>query len=135
MNCRRTLLSYRWTIFYVPDVAATLTFYENALGLARRFIADDASYGELETGSTRIGFAANHMAKAAFPGGVQLLEFAGKPQAAELGFATDDVTGAYNAAIAAGAIAVSEPAEKPWGQTVAYVRDLNGILVEFGTDI
>jgi lactoylglutathione lyase len=75
------------------------------------------------------------MAKAAFPGGVQILEVAGKPQAAEFGFVTDDVAGAYEAAIAAGATAVSEPAEKPWGQTVAYVRDLNGMLVEFGTDI
>ena len=112
-----------------------MIFYENAFGLKRRFVAEDASYGELETGQTRIGFAANHMANAAFPGGVRLLESTGKPQAAELGFATEDVAGAYKTAIAAGATAVTEPVKKPWGQTVAYVRDLNGILIEFGTDM
>lgn len=29
----------------------------------------------------------------------------------------------------AGAIVVKEPTQKPWGQTVGYVRDLNGFLV------
>ena len=33
-------------------------------------------------------------------------------------------------AVAEGAISHVEPQVKPWGQTVAYVRDLNGFLVE-----
>ncbi len=28
-----------------------------------------------------------------------------------------------------------EPSTKPWGQTVAYVRDLNGTLVEIGAPV
>lgn len=41
----------------------------------------------------------------------------------------------FASAIEAGALAVAiaEPVTKPWGQTVAYVRDLNGLLVELAT--
>jgi len=34
---------------------------------------------------------------------------------------------------AAGARKVADPVTKPWGQVVAYVRDLNGLLVELTT--
>jgi hypothetical protein len=27
----------------------------------------------------------------------------------------------------------AEPVTKPWGQTLAYVRDLNGVLVELAS--
>jgi len=43
---------------------------------------------------------------------------------------TDDPAAAYKKAVAAGAVAVKPPVLKPWGQTVAYVRDLNGCLIE-----
>jgi uncharacterized glyoxalase superfamily protein PhnB len=42
---------------------------------------------------------------------------------------TDDVEAAYEKAIAAGAISVAPPESKPWGQTVSYVREINGFLV------
>ena len=38
-------------------------------------------------------------------------------------------------AVKAGATAVSEPAAKPWGQTVAYLRDKDGHLVELCTPL
>ena len=38
-----------------------------------------------------------------------------------------------NNAIAAGATLVEKPKTKPWGQTVAYVRDPDGFLVEICT--
>lgn len=128
-------MKFRWTIFYVVDVTATIEFYERAFGLSRRFVAEDSSYGEVETGETRLGFAAMHMSEGALPGGVLPLEPKGKPQAAEIGFATDDVAAGYRRAVEAGATAISAPEEKPWGQTVAYVRDPNGVLVEIGSDI
>jgi lactoylglutathione lyase len=46
---------------------------------------------------------------------------------------TDDVDAAYERALAAGATSAAEPDDKPWGQRIAYVRDLNGILVELCT--
>jgi lactoylglutathione lyase len=39
----------------------------------------------------------------------------------------------FKQAVNAGATAVSEPATKPWGQTVAYPRDNSGDLVELCT--
>jgi uncharacterized glyoxalase superfamily protein PhnB len=39
----------------------------------------------------------------------------------------------YAQALKAGATSLSEPSAKPWGQTVAYVRDNNGFLVELCT--
>ncbi len=128
-------MKLRWSIVYVPDVEATLSFYERAFGLKQRMLAPDGSYGELDTGETRIGFASQGMSEGAYPGGVVALSPGDRPQAFEFGFATDDVATAYRKAVDAGATPVSEPERKPWGQTVAYVRDLNGLLVEFGTDI
>jgi len=46
---------------------------------------------------------------------------------------TDDVRAAFARAVAAGAVALMPPKDKPWGQTVGYVRDLNGALVELCT--
>jgi len=43
---------------------------------------------------------------------------------------TEDVAGAYARAVAAGAMPLMPPKEKPWGQIVSYVRDCNGFLVE-----
>lgn len=53
-----------------------------------------------------------------------------KPFAFEIGFVTENVEASYNEAVKAGATAVSSPAKKPWGQTISYVRDNNGFLVE-----
>ena len=38
-------------------------------------------------------------------------------------------------AVANGAVAVSEPEEKEWGQKVGYVRDINGIVVRLGSHV
>ena len=48
---------------------------------------------------------------------------------------TEDVATAWERALAAGATAVAEPGVKPWGQTVAYVRDPFGVLVEICTPV
>lgn len=113
-----------YVIRYVDDVEAAIAFHERAFGLTRRFIAPDASYGEVETGPTTLGFA--HADHAPGPGA------AGE---AELAFRTDDVAAGFAAALEAGATAIAEPAEKPWGQTVAYVRDPQGALVEICTPV
>ena len=51
-------LTLGYVILYVQDVAASLTFYEKAFGLARRFFHNDQgkAYGELDTGDTRLSF-------------------------------------------------------------------------------
>ena len=52
-----------YVILYVPDVPATLAFYERAFGLARRFLDEKGVYGELETGGTALAFAAETLAE------------------------------------------------------------------------
>jgi uncharacterized glyoxalase superfamily protein PhnB len=58
---------------------------------------------------------------------------AGKVLGVEIAFTTSDVQAAFDQAVGAGAKPVSKPEKKPWGQTVAYVRDNNGFLVELCT--
>ena len=55
------------------------------------------------------------------------------PLGVEIALVTPDVPGLYARAVKAGAVAVSEPTTKPWGQTVAYLRDNSGHLVELCT--
>jgi uncharacterized glyoxalase superfamily protein PhnB len=56
-----------------------------------------------------------------------------EPAGIEVALCTADVPVAWRRALEAGAIAVKAPSTKPWGQTVAYVRDPNGVLVELCT--
>ncbi len=121
-----------WVILYVPDVAAALDFYERAFGLARRFVHESGTYAEMETGATALAFAAEPLA---VDHGITLrVSRPGEnPAAVEIALTTDDVDAAWSRATEAGASAVKPPEKKPWGQTVAWVRDLNGALVELCT--
>jgi uncharacterized glyoxalase superfamily protein PhnB len=119
-----------YVILYVNDVSASLAFYEQAFGLTRRFFNDDhgKAYGELETGAARLAFASFALINEHLKSG----ESAGSrpPSGSEIGLVTTDVAGLYARAVKAGAASVSAPATKPWGQTVAYLRDNAGHLVE-----
>ena len=46
-----------YIIIYVSDVPKTVTFYETAFNLKRRFIHESHLYAEMETGSTALAFA------------------------------------------------------------------------------
>jgi uncharacterized glyoxalase superfamily protein PhnB len=52
------------------------------------------------------------------------------PLGIEIAFVCDDVHTAYAKAVAAGAVAVAPVVQKPWGQSVAYVRSQEGSLIE-----
>lgn len=127
-------MKFQWTILYVQDVRKAVDFYERAFSLTRRMMTDDGSYAELDTGSTRLAFASLDMAKSHLPDGVTPHDASGTPQAVELAFVTDDVEAGFKQALAAGATAVAEPEQMPWGQVVSWVRDPEGILIEVATD-
>lgn len=126
-------MKFAYTILYVRDVALSLAFYESAFGLERRFLHESGTYGELETGSTALAFAAESLAHSHFPDGFQPADLSRPPTASEIGLATPDVPAAYARALSAGAVALAEPETKPWGQVVAYVRDRDGHLIELCT--
>lgn len=58
-----------------------------------------------------------------------------KAAGVEIAFVAADVTAAFRQACLSGAIPVYEPENKPWGQVVSYVRDLNGLLIEICSEI
>jgi lactoylglutathione lyase len=125
-------VSLGYVILFVKDVSASLTFYENAFGLSRRFFNDDdgKAYGELETGAARLAFASLELAKTQLKQEVVAASLSTPPLGVEIAFVTDDVPASYARAVKAGATPLSEPATKPWGQTVGYLRDNFGHVVE-----
>jgi lactoylglutathione lyase len=129
------MLKFAWTIIYVKDVIATIEFYEKAFGFKKKFVAPGNEFGEINTGETSIAFSTIKLLNEHLPGGFIASDAAAKPLGVELALTTTDVEKHYNQAIAAGAEAVTPIEVKPWGQTVGYVRDMNGILVEICTPV
>jgi uncharacterized glyoxalase superfamily protein PhnB len=122
---------FRYTIIYVPDVRAAIEFHVRAFGVEAGYIDDEGGqYGELATGDTKLAFVGHEQASTLIEGGYRPVTLDEQPPGMEIAFATDDVDAAYARAVEAGAAPVAEPADKPWGQRIAYVRDLNGLLVE-----
>lgn len=119
-----------YTILYVNDVEATLNFYERAFGLKRRMLDEGKQYGELETGETTLAFAANTFVRTHMPVKFEEARPSKAAPPIELGIVTQDVESSFRQAVAAGAVEVKKPEKKPWGQTVGYVRDINGFFVE-----
>lgn len=118
-----------YTIIYVADVLATVDFYERAFGLKRRFVHESNLYAELDTGETVLAFAGEPMAEM---NGIAIRPNRKSDIAPgfEIALVTDDPRAAFGNAVDAGANAVSPPVQKPWGQIVGYVRDIDGCLVE-----
>lgn len=122
-----------YTIIYVPDVAASLTFFEQAFGLKRRYLHESRTYGELETGETTLAFAAHELGDLNYPGGHVKASDSARPLGVEIALVTDDVAAAHANALRAGASDLAGPVRKPWGQVVAYLRAPDGMLVELCT--
>lgn len=119
-----------YTIIYVPDVAKSLAFFEQAFGLARRFLHESGDYGELKTGETTLAFASLGLGKSNMPSGFVAACESEKPLGFEIALVTPDVERAHRHALAAGAAEIRPPEAKPWGQVVAYVRCPDGTVVE-----
>ncbi len=130
-------------IIYVKSVPTSLSFYKSAFNLSTRFCLPSNDYGELAIdGNTTLAFAdekfvGGNIGAASFRKN-RLEE--GSSAGAEISFVVDNengesVAGCVTQAVAAGATMVKEPETKPWGQTVAYVKDCNGFLVEICTPI
>ncbi len=117
-----------YVILYVSDVRATCDFYTAAFGLKLRFIHDSGHYAEMETGKTALGFANEKFTptKGLFTANRPSHQSAG----AEIALVSENVDRSFEQAVDNGAKIVLLPVRKPWGQTVCYVKDNNGFLVE-----
>jgi lactoylglutathione lyase len=130
-----TMIKFGYTILYVNDVSKSITFYENAFGFERKFVTPDNNYGELNTGATTLSFASKQLASSNLKNGFLESSLSEKPFAVEVGFVTDSVDEVMIKAEHAGAKIVEQPKQKPWGQTVAYLRDIDGFLIEICTPV
>lgn len=125
-----------YVILYVPQVQEAIDFYSKAFDMECRFHQSESGmeYAEMQTGSTVLAFASEKLAES--HGFAFRRQKADDPAPAiEIGLVTDDVSSAFDKAVACGAIALSAPEEKPWGQTVSYVRDNHGFLIEICSPI
>lgn len=126
-------MKFAYTIIYVADVAASLAFYQAAFGLSLHFLHESGMYGELATGDTKLAFAAHDLAELNFAGGHVRADQSQQVLGMEIGLVCEDVAQAHQQALAAGATELSAPQQKPWGQTVSYLRCPDGSLVELCT--
>jgi len=129
---------FGYTFMWVDDVMKTVEFYENAFGLQRRSIRENGPMGlfaELETGDTTLAIADVKEANAIFPGGYRKNGTTEIPGAFQVTFITSQVAETYQAALAAGATPQTEPTLHPWGQTIARIRDINGIFVSIASPL
>ena len=123
-------MKYGYTIIYVVNVLETLEFYRDAFGFEIKFIHESQDYGELETGGTVLAFANHELGEANLDGEYLRGEIQDIPFGLELAFVSEDVEAAFEQAIACGALPIKQPSVKPWGQTIAYVRAIDGSLIE-----
>ena len=128
-----TGLQFATAVIYTDDVAAAVTFYERATGLA-------ASYYDRELGFALLG-AEQAVAVASHAAGASMLEAgyapvrSGRVRGTELAFWAEDVPAAFEAAVRAGATALTPPRVMPWGQTVACVEAPEGTILGFVTRV
>ena len=127
------MIKFAYTILYVQNVTKSIEFYEKAFGFTRKFITPENDYGELLAGETTLAFAATTLANTNLTDGFTSSSLSEKPFGIEIGFTTDQVEETVALAANAGATIVENPKTKPWGQIVAYVRDIDGFLIEICT--
>jgi uncharacterized glyoxalase superfamily protein PhnB len=126
------------TVLYVDDIPPILDFYRHAFGLAPSLVDLDVQlpgreagrtyqFASIDAGGSSLQFGTHDLGALLMPGYSRPAE--GQVSGAEIAFYTPDVESAYRRAVGAGATPLSEPKATPWGQTVAYVRSIEGTFV------
>lgn len=125
-------MKFGYTILYVEDVGKSVAFYEAAFGFKTKFLHESGDFGELDTGTTSLAFSSRKLMAAL---GKNPRPADAAAPSCEIAFVTEDVPAAQAQALQAGATLIQEPERMPWGQTVAYVADIDGFLVEICTPV
>jgi lactoylglutathione lyase len=123
-----------WVIAYVDDPAAAAAFYEGTFGLRTEFVVP-GEYAQMDTGTTKLGFATYALGRSHFDGGVRPAGNDGPPPNVEIVLVAADIDAAYRIAVDAGCEPLAAPVDMPQGQRVGYVRDPFGTLVELATPL
>ena len=129
------MIKYTYTILYVENVTKSIEFYEKSFGFSRKFVTEENDYGEIITGETTISFASKKLANSNLKNGFIESDLKNKPFGIELGFVTENVLEIIESAKNNGGTIIEEPKQKPWGQIVSYIRDIDGFLIEICTSM
>jgi len=116
-----------YVILYVRDLAASIAFYRDVLGLPFKF--EDAGYAEFATHGTR--FALYELRRAEWLTG----RTAAPGPAAEVVFLVDDVDAHARRLAAGGVSIISGPADRPWGHRTVHLQDPDAFIVELAQEI
>ncbi|KAL2532595.1 dessication-induced 1VOC superfamily protein [Abeliophyllum distichum] len=128
--------AFAYIVVYVKDVAKSVAFYAKAFGYPVRRLDESHRWGELESGQTTIAFTPAHQHETDdLSGEVRMPQSSHEKNPVEVCFDYSDVDSAYKRAVENGAVPVSEPEDKEWGQKVGYVRDIDGIVVRMGSHV
>lgn len=129
------MIKFGYTILYVNDVTKSIEFYEQSFGFKRKFITPENDYAELDTGSTTLSFASKQLGNTNLKNGFLESSLQEKPFGIEIALIADNVKEVVENSLKNGALLLEEPIVKPWGQTVAYIRDIDGFLIELCSPI
>jgi predicted enzyme related to lactoylglutathione lyase len=121
-------MKYGSTVLFVDDVPCVMDFYRRAFGFAKRFYDEDYQFGELDAGGATLAFGSHSCGERMMPG-TYARPPGGHPAGVEIAFFVSDVSAAFEKAVAAGAGTIARPTVMPWGQTVAYVRSVEGTVI------
>ncbi len=124
-----------YLISYVDNVEAALTFFEQTFAFKRRLLVETGDYGELESGDAVIAFAAHSLGRDNLPAGYVRMDASALPLGMELALVCDDLAATHQRCLQHGAAELQAPAQKPWGQTVSYLRTPFGLLLELCTPL
>jgi lactoylglutathione lyase len=130
-------MQFGCVVVYVPHVENSVIFYQSVFGATCSVLTSCKQYAEILLGQTKIGFAQetcfldDRSPACAQPFHINRLDAC--PGGFEIAFVATDVAQAYQDAVKKGATALCAPVVKPWGQTVGYVRDLNGVRIQIGS--
>lgn len=112
-------------ILLTQDLERLTSFYETAFDAERTyaFTGDDgdAVYVSLGLGGASLGIAKD-------------IDAGEAGERISLWFYVEEVDDAYRRALDAGASSESAPADMPWGERVARVRDPDGFLLNLGSE-
>lgn len=129
-------LQLRGAHVLVEDVPKTVAFYERAFGATLKYMHPTQGYAELATGAVLLAFLSEKLLET-----TQLLgqtpwhknRSGREASGSQLVFVSTNLDKDFERAVSAGAVVIKPPKPKPWGQTVGYLRDLNGYMLELCT--
>jgi lactoylglutathione lyase len=116
-----------YLILYVSDLAASIAFYRDVIGLPLKFV--DAGYAEFATRDTRFALYERRRAEWLIGGPTA------PGPAAEAVFVVDDVDEQARRLTEMGVPLLSRPTDRPWGHRTLHVGDPDGFVVEFAQEI